>query len=109
MAIPAAVYGAGTERRNHRPRCYAGHMARGWESKAIESQQDDRAARQPVGPALTPDERARRERAESVGLALADTTAQLQAACRPAQRDQLRQRVTALEALLADLRTPPSP
>jgi hypothetical protein len=82
-------------------------VARGWESKSIESQQDDRAARQAPGPALTPEERERRERATSVALALADMTAQLQAACRPAQRDLLRQRVTALERLLAELKTPP--
>ncbi len=83
-------------------------MARGWESKAIESQQDDRAARRPAGPQLSPEERERRDRADSVSLALADAAAQLQAACRPAQRDMLRQRVTALQGLLADLRTPPA-
>ncbi|MGE0816661.1 MAG: hypothetical protein AB7O28_22480 [Vicinamibacterales bacterium] len=81
-------------------------MARGWESKAIESQQDDRRDAGRLRPALSPDARARRERAETVALALADTAAQLQAACRPAHRDQLRQRVAALEALLADLRGP---
>ncbi len=82
-------------------------MARGWESKAIESQQDDARAKGPAGPAPSPEELERREKAASVGLALADLTAQLQAACRPAQRDLLRQRVAALEALLASL-APPS-
>jgi hypothetical protein len=81
-------------------------MARGWESKAIESQQADREATRRAGAALSPEALARRQRAESVALALADTTAQLQAACRPAQRDALRQRVTALEALLAELQAP---
>ncbi len=83
-------------------------MARGWESKAIESQQQDREARPAPGPARTPAEQERHERAESVALALADTAAQLQAACRPAQRDMLRQRIEALEGLLADLKTPPA-
>ncbi|MBP7778898.1 MAG: hypothetical protein KA371_17415 [Acidobacteria bacterium] len=83
-------------------------MARGWESKAVESQQEDRATRRPSGPALSPDERDRRQRADTVALALADTTAQLQAACRPVQRDLLRQRVIALERLLAELRTSPA-
>ena len=102
------MYGrAGASRNGRRPGCYAGGMARGWESKAIESQQDDRAARRPAGPQLSPEERERRDRADSVSLALADAAAQLQAACRPAQRDMLRQRVTALEGLLADLKTPP--
>ena len=84
-------------------------VARGWESKAIESQQEDRHARRPAGPALSPEARDRQQRAESVALALADTTAQLQAACRPAQRDQLRQRVVALETLLAELKAPQAP
>lgn len=81
-------------------------MARGWESKAIESQQADRAVARPAGPAPTAEALARRQRAETVALALADATAQLQAACRPAHRDSIRQRVTALEALLAGLRAP---
>lgn len=78
-------------------------MARGWESKAIESQQDDARAKGPAGPAPSPAQIARRQQAESIQLALADTTAQLQAACRPLHKDMLRQRVTALEALLAGL------
>lgn len=78
-------------------------MARGWESKAIESQQDDARVRGPVGPAPSPEALARREQARSIELGLADTMAQLQAACRPVQREMLRQRVAALEALLKDL------
>jgi hypothetical protein len=81
-------------------------MARGWESKAVEAQQADARTSRPAGPALSPEEIARRQKAESVALALADTTAQLQAACRPGQRDALRQRIAGLEALLAELRTP---
>lgn len=82
-------------------------MARGWESKSVESQQDDARAKGPAGPAPSPEEIARRQRAESIQLALADTTAQLQAACRPVHKDMLRQRMTALEALLAGLAPPP--
>lgn len=82
-------------------------MARGWESKAIESQQDDARAKGPAGPAPSPEELERRQKAASVGMALADLTAQLQAACRPVQRDMLRHRVAALEALLATLGPPP--
>ena len=82
---------------------YAGSVARGWESKAIESQQDDARATGPTGPTASPDEVARRQKAESIALVLADTTAQLQAACRPLHRDMLRQRIAALEALLAEV------
>jgi hypothetical protein len=80
-------------------------MARGWESKAVESQQEDRVSARPTTPPRSPVERARAERAQTVALALADATAQLQAACRPAQRDALRQRVVALEALLVQVRS----
>lgn len=78
-------------------------MARGWESKAVESQQDDSRAARRAGPAPTADEVARREKVRSIELVLADTQAQLQAACRPVHRDMLRQRVAALEAMLGDL------
>lgn len=81
-------------------------MARGWESKAIESQQADREPSGRRGPALSPEALARQERAKSVALALADASAQLQAACRPVQREVLQQRVVALRALLADLEGP---
>jgi len=81
-------------------------MARGWESKAVESQQADARPSRPAGPALSPEARARKEKADSVALALTDATAQLQAACRPAQRDALHQRVLALKDLLAALRSP---
>ena len=78
-------------------------MARGWESKSVESQQEDSRARAPAGPQASTEELARREKAQAVTLVLADTKAQLQAACRPVHRDMLRQRVLALEEMLAAL------
>jgi hypothetical protein len=81
-------------------------MARGWESKAVESQQADREAAGRVAPAPSADALARRQRAETVALALADASAQLQAACRPAHREALQHRVSALRGLLADLQAP---
>ena len=82
-------------------------MARGWESKSIESQQDDARAPVAAGPPASPEDVERRQKAESIALALADTTAQLQAACRPVHRDMLRQRVKALEEMLAALAARP--
>lgn len=82
-------------------------MARGWESKAIESQQADRDARRHVAPIRSAEDHARAARAETVALALADATAQLGAACRPLQRDVLRQRVEALRTILAELGVEP--
>ena len=76
-------------------------MARGWESKAVESQQDDaRAANRPRRE-LTPDERRRAERRAVLELAITQAQAELQAACRSAHRDMVRLK---LEALQADLR-----
>ena len=75
-------------------------MARGWESKSIESQQDAAQAKQPTGPELTADERARLDRKRGLELALARAQAELQAACHPAHRDMLRLKLEALQAEL---------
>ena len=83
--------------------CYAAGMARGWESKAIEAQQADAARSAPMSPPLSEAERERRSQAELLRLALAEATAQLQAACKPVHRDMLRQRIAALEARLAEV------
>ena len=83
--------------------CYAPGMARGWESKAIESQQDD-AERKPADRSpLTPDERARLQQRAGLQLALAETQAQLGAACRPAHREMLKLRLDAIQDQLKDL------
>jgi len=78
-------------------------VARGWESKAVEDQQAEAGRPRSAAPPLTAAERERRQAADGVRLALADATAQLQAACRPVHRDMLRQRIAALEARLAEL------
>jgi hypothetical protein len=78
-------------------------MARGWESKAIESQQDDARTDRPTRRDLTPAERAVAERRATVELAMASTQAELQAACRPAHRDMLRLKLEALKAELGTL------
>jgi hypothetical protein len=78
-------------------------MARGWESKAIESQQDD-AAHKPVGGQdLSPEQRERATRKGGLELALAQTQAEIGAACRPAHREMLRLRLDAIQAQLGDL------
>lgn len=78
-------------------------MARGWESKAVEAQQDEAGRAKAAAPPLTEAERQRRQEADGLRLALAEATAQLQAACRPVHRDMLRQRIDALEARLASV------
>jgi len=78
-------------------------MARGWESKSIESQQED-AGRKPSGqPNLTAGERERHQQKANLQLALAETQAQLGAACRPAHREMLKLRLDAIQAQLKDL------
>ena len=77
-------------------------MARGWESKSVESQQE--SARQ--GPAdqehrpLSEEERIRIQRRRTLELARARTAADLERASTPAQREMLGR---ALEALNAEL------
>lgn len=75
-------------------------MARGWESKSVEAQQDEATRRAPAGPALTAAERERHQQRQSLELALAQTQAELTAACRAAHRDMLHARLEAIRAAL---------
>jgi hypothetical protein len=75
-------------------------MARGFESKAVESQQADAQADRQVRRALSATERAEVERRTTLELALAQTQAEIQAACRPAHREMLRLKLEALKAAL---------
>jgi hypothetical protein len=83
--------------------CYAPGMARGWESKSIESQQDEAGRKTSDKPALTAEQRAQFQQKAGLELALAETQAQLMAACRPAHREMLQLRLAAIQAQLKDL------
>jgi hypothetical protein len=80
-------------------------MARGWESKSIEAQQDEaekaREARR--GPAPTPEEIARREKKEGLLLSRARTQAALQTACHPGHRALLERTLAHIDAELKEL------
>ena len=78
-------------------------MARGWESKSIESQQDDAQAAKQMRKALSPEERARLDRRRTLELAMSTTQAELQAACHATHRDMLRLKLEALKAELGTL------
>lgn len=78
-------------------------MARGWESKAIESQQQDSRESTAWKPLLTPEERDRAERRASLELARASTATELGAASREAHRDMLRLKLDAIDAEIAAL------
>ena len=82
-------------------------MARGWESKAVEDQQnaaEERARlKQGAEEALSPEERERRERLESLQLSRARTLSQLESATRPAHREMLQRTLRALEKEMDEL------
>lgn len=85
-------------------------MARGWESKAIESQQEEsnaRGAARDDFEELSPEARARRERADSLKLSRARTLEQLERAATPAHRSMLKRTLLALERELSALEEAP--
>lgn len=81
-------------------------MARGWESKAVEDQIEEankRALNKSAADELMPEERARRDRLESLRLSRARTLTQLERATRPAHREMLQRTLRALEAAIDEL------
>jgi hypothetical protein len=78
-------------------------MARGWESKAIEDQQQEAMERPAVqaGPALDPVRQAERA---SILLARSRALADLQLACAPAHRAMLEQAIRDLDERLEGLK-----
>ena len=78
-------------------------MARGWESKSIEAQQDAAVAPKSKGPALTREEAARATERATLMLARTRALADLQRACVSAHRAMLEQAVADLDRRLAAL------
>lgn len=76
-------------------------MARGFESKSVESQQEEAQRTKLMRPALSVDEQARQSRKAGLELALAQTQAEMTAACKPAHREMLKLK---LEAILSQIR-----
>lgn len=72
-------------------------MARGWESKSVESQQDDAAQRSSQKPALSPEQQQRAARRREIELALARVRDQLTGARSSAHRQMLEGARSALE------------
>ena len=83
-------------------------MARGFESKSVEAQQEEAARGRPrQGRALSPEERASEERRRTLLLSRNRAAADLSRAAAPAYRRMLEQAIAALDAQLRDL--PPRP
>jgi len=75
-------------------------MARGWESKNIESQQEEAQAARTLKPALTPAERAQLDRRRVTELALAAKRAELAGATTDAHRAYLQRVINDLTSIL---------
>ena len=78
-------------------------MARGFESKSVESQQEEAQRSKITRPALSPEDQARQTRRTGLELALAQTQSEMSAACRPAHREMLKLRLEAIQAQIRDL------
>ena len=78
-------------------------MARGWESKSVESQQADTGAALPQRPRLSPEARARVERREALQLSLARVRDALEHASQPAHRAMLERAAADLDAEISAL------
>ena len=78
-------------------------MARGFESKSVESQQEEAQRSKIARPALSPEDQARQTRRTGLELALAQTQSEMTAACRPAHREMLKLRLEAIQAQIRDL------
>ena len=78
-------------------------MARGFESKSVESQQEESQRAKTLKPALSAEELARQSRKNSLEMALAQTQSEIKAACRPAHREMLRLRLEAIQTQIRDL------
>jgi hypothetical protein len=78
-------------------------MARGFESKSVESQQEEAQRVKTLRPELSPDEKEREAKRASLALALAHTQSEMGAACRPAHREMLKLRLDAIRAQIEGL------
>ena len=78
-------------------------MARGFESKSVESQQEEAQRAKMTRPAVSPEEQARQSRKAGLELALAQTQSELTAACKPAHKEMLKLKLEAIHAQIRDL------
>ena len=78
-------------------------MARGWESKDVESQIEALESSRQRGPELTPEELAIRQKRESLLLSRTRVLGDIQRACNPRHKDQLFSALRHLDAELEKL------
>jgi hypothetical protein len=75
-------------------------MARGWESKSVEAQQEEAARGRKIARPLTDEERAAADWRRSLELARARSAADLSRARAPGHREMLQKALAAIEAQL---------
>ena len=75
-------------------------MARGFESKSVESQQEEAQRKRELKPALTPEERVRLEQKQAIELALAAKRVELERATSEAHRAYLQRAINDLTSAL---------
>ena len=78
-------------------------MARGFESKSVESQQEEAQRPKSAAPSRSPEELARQTRKAGLELALAQTQAEMTAACKAAHKEMLKLKLDAIQAQIRDL------
>jgi hypothetical protein len=79
-------------------------VARGWESKAVEAQQDEALARtRSAGPPVTPEEAERRAQLTTLTLARARLEGDLQVATATPHREMLTRAIADLDQRIASL------
>ena len=78
-------------------------MARGWENKAVEAQQEDALHRARKVAHETAEDAARRAKRAALMLARTRALADLQVACAPAHRAMLEQAIADLDRKISEL------
>lgn len=77
-------------------------MARGWESKAVEQQQEDAMTNVARGPRLTPEQVAEKQKRQTLELSRACIAQQLEVAGNPKHRQMLESALKDLDMQLAN-------
>lgn len=78
-------------------------MARGFDSKFVEAQQEEASRTKVIRPKMTEEERARVTRREALQLARARAAGDLERASQSAHKRMLEEAIRALDAQLAEL------
>jgi hypothetical protein len=78
-------------------------MARGWESKSVEAQQEEASRSQRPRPEPNPEDRTRAERRRSLELTRRRAVDDLSRATAPAHRSMLEQTIASIDEQLATL------